>query len=230
MAVEEGLLAEDHAGEHAAQGPHVQPVVVVLQVHQQLRPFEVPAGHPHVVLFARMVELSQAPVNEAQLLLLMIDHHIVWLHISVHDPLGVAEVQRLQQLVDIEPDVVVRERLIQHLEVGVVDILKNEAGSLRLRVADNVQQLNDVRTATEVLQYLDLPLDLLLFDRLQDLDYALLIVDVHTLEHLAVLSPAYFPHHLIIVLAPPLQLHVLIVPILLGLMNVDIRIHTRSAH
>ena len=33
MAVEERLLAEDHAGKHAAETPHVQRVVVHLHTH-----------------------------------------------------------------------------------------------------------------------------------------------------------------------------------------------------
>ena len=38
-----------------------------LVVHQQLRPLEVPGGHPHIVLLARVVELGQPPVNQTQL-------------------------------------------------------------------------------------------------------------------------------------------------------------------
>lgn len=41
VAVEERLLAEDHGREHGAQTPHVEGVVVFLEVHQQLRAFEV---------------------------------------------------------------------------------------------------------------------------------------------------------------------------------------------
>jgi|AntAceMinimDraft_1070359.scaffolds.fasta_scaffold153043_2 hypothetical protein len=32
VTVEEGLLPEDHAGEHASKTPHVQRIVIVLQV------------------------------------------------------------------------------------------------------------------------------------------------------------------------------------------------------
>jgi len=32
MPMEEGLLSEDHAGQHAAQTPHVQAVVIHLQI------------------------------------------------------------------------------------------------------------------------------------------------------------------------------------------------------
>lgn len=34
-------------------------------------------------------------INEAHLSLLMIDHHVVWLDVPVHDTLAVTEIQRL---------------------------------------------------------------------------------------------------------------------------------------
>ena len=40
-AVEEGLLAEDHGGKHGAQTPHIQAVVIFLEIYQQLWAFEV---------------------------------------------------------------------------------------------------------------------------------------------------------------------------------------------
>lgn len=67
VAVEEGLLAKDHGSEHGAQTPHVQAVVVLLKVHQQLRAFEVARSHTHVVLGAGVVKFGQAPVDQAQL-------------------------------------------------------------------------------------------------------------------------------------------------------------------
>lgn len=41
----------------------------------------------------------------------MIDHDVVRLHVSVHDAETVAVVQSLQQLVQVEPDVEIGERL-----------------------------------------------------------------------------------------------------------------------
>lgn len=51
-SMEERLLLEDHSGEHAAQRPHVQAVVVLLEVHQQLGALEVPGRHAHIVLLS----------------------------------------------------------------------------------------------------------------------------------------------------------------------------------
>lgn len=65
-------------------------------------------------------------------------------------------------------------------------------GSNHLRVADDVQQRHNVGTSCQILEDLDLSLDLLLLDRLEDLDDALLVVDdVDTLENLAIFSAAY---------------------------------------
>lgn len=67
VATEEGLLAEDHGGEHCAQTPHVETVVVLLEIDEQLGTLEVARGDADVVLGARVVELGQTPVNEPQL-------------------------------------------------------------------------------------------------------------------------------------------------------------------
>ncbi len=61
-----------------------------------------------------------------------------------------------------------------------------------LVVSDDVEQRNDVRTARQVLQDLDLPLDLLLLHRLQHLDDALLVVDdVDPLEDFRVFTSSW---------------------------------------
>lgn len=58
-----------------------------------------------------------------------------------------------------------------------------------LTISHNIQQGNDVGTTRQILQNLDLSLDLLLLDRLEHLDDALLIVDdVDTLENLRVFA------------------------------------------
>ena len=90
--MEEGLLSEDHGGEHAAETPHIETVVVHLVIHQQFWTFEVPTGNPHVVLLARVVELGQSPVDQAQPSVLVVNHHVVRLDVPVHDAHAVAVV------------------------------------------------------------------------------------------------------------------------------------------
>ena len=81
----------------------------------------------------------------------------------MHDSIGMTIIQRFQKLVDVVSNVIIREGGIQDLEVGVIDVLKNETWRLRLRVANNVQKLDDIFAAAQVLQYFYLSLDLLLF-------------------------------------------------------------------
>lgn len=103
--MKKGLLLEYHSGEHAAERPHIESVVVLLEVDQQLGSLEVARCDAHVVLSPRVIELSQAPVDQPELSILVIYHHIVRLHISVHDAVGVGVVESLEQLENIISDV-----------------------------------------------------------------------------------------------------------------------------
>jgi hypothetical protein len=129
-------------------------------------------------------------IESTNLALFMINHDIVGLHIPMHDTLAVAEVQRLKQLENVEANIVIGKAGVQCAEVGVVDRLEDQTRSLALVVANNIQQSHDIGSTREVLQNLDLTLDLLLLDRLEDLDNAFLVVDdIDALENLRVLSP-----------------------------------------
>lgn len=80
------------------------------------------------------------------------------------------------------------------LEVRVVHMFKDERRRPAHGVFNDALQRDDVGTAAQVLQDLDLALYLLLFDRLQSLDYAFLVVGhVDRFEDLAVFAPAEFP-------------------------------------
>jgi len=61
-----------------------------------------------------------------------------------------------------------------------------------LAISHDVQQRDDIRAPREILEYLDLPLDLLFLHRLERLDDTFLIVtDVYAFKHLRVLAPTY---------------------------------------
>ncbi len=72
----------------------------------------------------------------------------------------------LQQLVDVVADVVVRERLIQLLEIRVVDVLEDHCGGSRNGIFHDGLKRDDICSTAEVLQDLDFPFDLLFLDRL----------------------------------------------------------------
>ena len=71
--------------------------------------------------------------SETHLALLVVDHDVVRLDVAVHDAARVAEVERLEELVDVVPHVVVGQARVQDLEVGVVDVLEHERGRFALR-------------------------------------------------------------------------------------------------
>jgi len=90
----------------------------------------------------------------------VVDHDVVRFDVPVHDTHRVAEVQRLEELVHVIADVVARKGRVERLEILVVHIFEDERRRLGLRIADDVQQLDDVRTTAEVLEDLNLAFDL----------------------------------------------------------------------
>ena len=87
-----------HGGKHGAGGPNVQRVVVIVVVHQQLRPLEIPRSHSHVVILSHVVELSQSPVNQFQYLLVRVDDDVLRLNIPMHYSLAVTVIQSLHHM------------------------------------------------------------------------------------------------------------------------------------
>jgi hypothetical protein len=68
---------------------------------------------------------------------------------------------------------------------------RSKEGETHLAIAHNIEQTNNVGASTQVLENLDLTLDLLLLDRLENLDDAFLVVDdVDALKDFRVLSAA----------------------------------------
>lgn len=159
-SVEEGMHDEDHPREHASGAPHVQTVVVVSHVHQQLRTLEITTRDPNIVLLLRMIELRQSPIDDPEDPPLVIDHHIVRLHIPMHDPVRMTVLQTLQELVHVVTDIVIREGREECLEVLVVHVFEDQTTGLGFRILDRVEEGDDVRPAREVAQDLDLSFDL----------------------------------------------------------------------
>lgn len=62
--LEEGVAAENHARHRAASRPNVKAVVVVAVVNEQLGPFVIATCDAHIIFLVRVVEFSEAPVDE----------------------------------------------------------------------------------------------------------------------------------------------------------------------
>jgi hypothetical protein len=71
---------------------------------------------------------------EAYLPILMIDHNVMRLHISMHDALAVTEVERLEKLEDVISHVQVVELGIECPKISVIDIFEDERGCFALHV------------------------------------------------------------------------------------------------
>ena len=87
--------------------------------------------------------------------------------------------------------------LVKLLKVSVVDMFKDQSRSSRDRILDNALQGDDVRSSSQIFQNFNFSFDLLLLDRLQRFDDALLVVgDVDRLKHFAVFTATQLPDKL----------------------------------
>ncbi len=64
---------------------------------ERLLTLEVPRRDTDVVLLPRVVELCETPVDQAQLPIFVVNHHVVGLHVPVHYAHAVAVIQRLKK-------------------------------------------------------------------------------------------------------------------------------------
>mmetsp|Transcript_24785 Transcript_24785/g.44546 ORF Transcript_24785/g.44546 Transcript_24785/m.44546 type:complete len:298 (-) Transcript_24785:194-1087(-) len=231
MPMEEWLLPKNHPSKHTSQTPHIQGIIILLQIHQQFRPLEVPTGHADIILPPRMVKLRQPPINQPQLPLLVINHDIMRLDIPMHHPIGVTIIQRLEKLKNIIPNIIIRERGIQNLEIGIIHMLKDKRGSLGLGIPHHIEELDDVRPPAHVLEYLDLAFDLFFFDGFEDFDDAFGVVpDVYAFEDFGIFSAADFADDFVVFLVAPVDGEGFVVPVVAGAVDVHVRVDSSAAH
>lgn len=117
-----------------------------------------------------MVELRKTPVDKSESFIIVIDHNVVWFHVSVHDAFAVAVVQGLQNFVDVKSNIHISKALVQRPEVNIagVDVLHYQSWCLSHWVPDDVNEVDDVHTASESLKDLDFSSNLGLLDWFQD--------------------------------------------------------------
>mmetsp|Transcript_28940 Transcript_28940/g.41358 ORF Transcript_28940/g.41358 Transcript_28940/m.41358 type:complete len:280 (+) Transcript_28940:342-1181(+) len=231
MPMEEWLLPKNHACKHTPQTPHIQRIIILLQIHQQLRSLEVPTRHTNIILPSRMIKLRQPPINQPKLPLLMINHDIMRLDIPMHHPIRMTIIQRLEQLKYIIPNIIITQRRVQYLEVGIIHMLKDQRGGLALRIPHHIQQLDNIGPPTHILKYFDFTLNLLLFDGFEDFNDAFGVVpDVDSLEYLGVFASTDFADDFVAFLIAPVDGEGLVVPVVAGAVDVDVCVDFGSAH
>lgn len=174
-----------------------------------------------------MVKFSKAPVNKTQFAVRVIDHDVVRLDIPMHDSLGVAEVERFENLVDVIANIEVSKCFVERAEVYVasIDEFHDESRGFSHWVAHDIQQVDDVDTVSQSLQDFDLASDLCFLDRLKDLDDDAFVVQcIDALVDLRVLASAYLFDNLVVVLRPKFDFEILVVAILGWQLGADIGI------
>merc|ERR1711865_580968 len=102
------------------------------------------------------------------------------LNISMHDTLGMAEVEGLQDLEHVEADIEVSEAFVKCTEINITSVneLHDESGSLGHRVTYDINQVDDVDASLDRLQNFDLASNLGLLNGLEDFDNDALVVCV----------------------------------------------------
>ena len=113
-----------------------------------------------------MVKFSESPIYQPQSLVVVVNHDIMRLHISVHYSLRVAVVQSFQHFIDVESNVIICEAFVEGSEINIasVDVLHDKSRSFSHWVSDNVDQIDNVDATSKSLQNLDLSSYLSFFD------------------------------------------------------------------
>mmetsp|Transcript_16309 Transcript_16309/g.25843 ORF Transcript_16309/g.25843 Transcript_16309/m.25843 type:complete len:217 (+) Transcript_16309:553-1203(+) len=213
--MEEGVLDEEHTRELATKAPDVEGVVVSPHPNEELWSLKVAGGNAHIVLLSWVIELCQAPVDEPQLLVSVVNHDVMGLNITVHDAARVTIVESLEKLVHIVLDIHQLESWVENLEVLGVHVLEYEGRNLRLWILNALDKLNDVGAVLKVLEDLDLSLDLFFPHRLENLDDNLsTCLRFDPLEDLTIFPSPNLAHHLVPIRCPPLYFMALVVPVL----------------
>lgn len=123
-----------------------------------------------------MVIFGQPIIDQSQVPLLMINHNVQRLDISVHYAVRMCIFHCLQQFVHIQSNVHIFELTGQHFSLNARDVLENETGGLRGRTLHNVINFDNVGPAIKSLQNFDFSVLLFDLDWLEDLDDHLSIV------------------------------------------------------
>lgn len=79
-------------------------------VNKQFWAFEITRRNADIVILVRMIKFRKPPVNQPKRPILMIDHHVVRFHITMHNAVAVSIVKSFQKLIYIISNVEVLQR------------------------------------------------------------------------------------------------------------------------
>mmetsp|Transcript_3756 Transcript_3756/g.11185 ORF Transcript_3756/g.11185 Transcript_3756/m.11185 type:complete len:223 (+) Transcript_3756:676-1344(+) len=129
-----------------------------------------------VVLLVRVVKLSQPPVDDAELTLLVVNNNVVGLDVPVHDAIAVSIVESLQHLVHVVAGIFMVPAVDELVKVSCIDVFHCERRYHCFRVNKYVEQLDDVRPAAQRLENGELPANSMRLDRTETLENDLFAV------------------------------------------------------
>jgi hypothetical protein len=84
-----------HGRKHAPVTPHIETVVIFLEIYKEFWSFEIPGRDTDIVFCLWVVKFRETPIDESELVMIVIYHNIMGLDISMHYSLGMAEIQCL---------------------------------------------------------------------------------------------------------------------------------------
>jgi hypothetical protein len=93
ISVKEWILLEDDLSHGASSTPNIKGIMISAVIDKQFGSFVVSRGNSDVVLLVGEIEIGEAPVNDPQFFLLIVEHDILRLDVSVHDTMRVTVVE-----------------------------------------------------------------------------------------------------------------------------------------
>lgn len=89
LSLKESVHFEHEASERAANCPHVERVIVLFVLDEELGALVIARCDTHIIFLLRLVEICEAPVDQAQVAIIVVNHNVERLHVTMHDAVKV---------------------------------------------------------------------------------------------------------------------------------------------
>ena len=208
----ERICLEHETSQRASDRPHVQRIVVFLVFYKKFRSLVIATCNPNIVFVFRLVEVCQSPIDQTQISLVVVNHNVQGLHISVHDSMDMRILQCFQHLVGVQSDVHVVEFAGQNFRLLAWNVLEHQRRRLAHWVTQDVCESHNIWPTIQCLEDFDFTILFLNANRLQDFDDAFFIVfEVTPLVDLRVFASAEFVVAIVVVEAVPVKVQLFVV-------------------